>query len=121
MNLISELDKDSLVIWLMNSDGLYCRKYFSVWIVLIYFTPHIQVMGSVLQLGFITLFLSDALVNSYTCAASFVILTLQIRFILSLDPTDSKVDPGLFVRPRVSCVVVHCGVNMKGMLQQYRK
>ena len=106
----------------MNLDVLYCRNTsLCEYSVNIFYSTHFQVMGSVLQLGFITLFLSDALVNNYTCVASFVILTLQIRFILSLDPTDSKIDPGLFIRPRVSCVVVDCGVNMKGMLQQYRK
>jgi len=61
-----------------------------------------QIVASVLQLGFITLFLSDALVSSYTCAASFVIFTSQIRFLLGLDPNDSKVDTGLFDTPRVS-------------------
>ncbi|XP_065900969.1 prestin-like isoform X2 [Dysidea avara] len=60
----------------------------------------LMIMASVLQLGFITLFLSDALVSSYTCAASFVIFTTQIRFLLGLDPSDSKVDPGLFDTPR---------------------
>jgi len=65
-------------------------------------------MASVLQLGFITLFLSDALVSSYTCAASFVIFTSQIRFLLGLDPNDSKVDPGLFDTPRVSHLSLCC-------------
>jgi len=89
----------------------------------IFYSTHFQVMASVLQLGFITLFLSDALVSSYTCAASLVILTSQMRFILGLDPTDSKIDPGLFATPRVSCEKVEHGVNIgiqecyKGMLQ----
>ena len=77
----------------------------------IFYSTHFRVMASVLQLGFITLFLSDALVSSYICAASFVILIAQMRFILGLDPKDSKVDPGLFATPRVSCAVVDCGVN----------
>ena len=90
---------------------IFCIVEICVGSVNIFYSTHFQVMASVLQLGFITLFLSDALVSSYICAASFVILIAQMRFILGLDPKDSKVDPGLFATPRVSCVIVDCGVN----------
>ena len=53
-------------------------------------------------MGFITLFLSEALVSGYICAASFAILTTQISFLLGLNRTAAAVDPGLFDTPRVS-------------------
>ena len=53
-------------------------------------------------MGFVTLFLSEALVSGYTCAASFVILTTQISFLLGLDRMAAAVEPGPFDTPRVS-------------------
>ena len=53
-------------------------------------------------MGFITLFLSEALISGYTCAASFAILTTQISFLLGLDRMAAAVDPGPFDTPRVS-------------------
>ena len=53
-------------------------------------------------MGFITMFLSEALVSGYTCAASFAILTTQISSLLGLDRMAAAVDPGPFDTPRVS-------------------
>ena len=53
-------------------------------------------------MGLITLFLSEALISGYTCAASFAILTSQISFLLGLDRMAAAVDPGPFDTPRVS-------------------
>ena len=61
-----------------------------------------QVVARFLQMGFITLFLSEALISGYTCAASFAILTTQISFLLGLDRMAAAVDPGPFDTPRVS-------------------
>ena len=61
-----------------------------------------QIIARFLQLGFITLFLSEALVSGYTCAAAFAILTTQISFLLGLDRMAAAVDPGPFDTPRVS-------------------
>ena len=62
----------------------------------------IQIIARFLQMGFITLFLSEALVSGYTCAASFAILTTQISFLLGLNRMAAAVDPGPFDTPRVS-------------------
>jgi len=53
-------------------------------------------------MGFITLFLSEALVSGYICAASFAILITQISFLLGLDRMSAAVDSGPFDTPRVS-------------------
>ncbi|XP_065902634.1 prestin-like [Dysidea avara] len=60
----------------------------------------LMIIASFLQLGFITLFLSEVLVSGYTCAASFAILTTQISFLLGLDPMEARVDPGPFDTPK---------------------
>ena len=74
---------------------IYTKKYvFSLCI--------FQIVARFLQMGFITLFLSEALVSGYTCAASFAILTTQISFLLGLDRMAAAVDPGPFDTPRVS-------------------
>lgn len=43
-----------------------------------------QIAAGILQLGFITQFLSDSLVSGYTCAAAFTIAITQIRSIFGL-------------------------------------
>lgn len=43
-----------------------------------------QIACGILQLGFITQFLSDSLVSGYTCAAAFTIAITQIRSIFGL-------------------------------------
>ena len=53
-------------------------------------------------MGFITMFLSEALVSGYVCAAAFAILTTQISSLLGLDRMAAAVDPGPFDTPRVS-------------------
>ena len=59
-----------------------------------------QLCMSFLKLGFITLFLSDALVSGYTAAAAFTVFVTQIRFLFGLDST-----------PRVSSwTFIHCNV-----------
>ena len=55
---------------------------------------------SLLKLGVISLFLSDALISGYTAAAAFTIVVTQLGPLLGV--SDSSVDPGLFVTPRVS-------------------
>ena len=56
---------------------------------------------SLIKLGVITLFLSDALISGYTAAAAFSILATQLPILLGESPKDFNVDPGLFVTPRV--------------------
>ncbi|XP_019851375.1 PREDICTED: solute carrier family 26 member 10-like [Amphimedon queenslandica] len=53
---------------------------------------------SLLKLGVISLFLSDALISGYTAAAAFTILITQLAPLLGV--SDSSVVPGLFVTPR---------------------
>lgn len=55
-----------------------------------------------LKLGFVSLFLSDALISGYTAAAAFSIVVTQIVFLFGL--TDAHVADGWFVTPRVSCM-----------------
>lgn len=57
---------------------------------------------SLIKLGVITLFLSDALISGYTAAAAFSILVTQLPILLGENPHDLNVDPGLFVTPRVN-------------------
>ena len=57
---------------------------------------------SLLKIGFITLFLSDALVSGYTAAAAFTILFTQFKFLFGLDREAARVESGLATTPRVS-------------------
>ena len=57
---------------------------------------------SLVKLGVITLFLSDALISGYTAAAAFSILVTQLPILLGEHPEELTVDPGLFVTPRVN-------------------
>ena len=59
-------------------------------------------MMGILKLGFITLFLSDALVSGYTAAAAFTIFVTQIKFLFGLNPMEAAVESGLATNPRVS-------------------
>lgn len=54
-----------------------------------------QIACGILQLGFITQFLSDSLVSGYTCAAAFTIAITQIRSILACPVTY----PGVGISP----------------------
>lgn len=56
---------------------------------------------SLLRLGFITLFLSDALVSGYTAAAAFTVFVTQIRFLFGLNGQEAAVPPGIAATPRV--------------------
>ncbi len=57
---------------------------------------------SLLKLGFITIFLSDALVSGYTAAAAFTIFITQLKFIFGLDSMEAAVESGIASTPRVS-------------------
>ena len=61
-----------------------------------------QLCMSFLKLGFITLFLSDALVSGYTAAAAFTGFVTQIRFLFGLDSAEAAVSSGIGTTPRVS-------------------
>lgn len=52
-----------------------------------------------LQLGFITIFLSEPLVSGYTTGAACHVFTSQLRHITGIDV---DVPPGIFRVPRVS-------------------
>jgi len=54
------------------------------------------------QFGFITIFLSDALVSGYTTGAAVHVFSSQLRHIVGLSSSAVKVEPGLFALPRVS-------------------
>ena len=49
--------------------------------------PHSQVVCSFLQLGFITMFFSDALISGYTTAAGFHALTSQFKYVFDFNMT----------------------------------
>ena len=55
---------------------------------------------SFLKLGFVSLFLSDALISGYTAAAAFSIVVTQILYMFGIE--DAAVSDGWFVTPRVS-------------------
>ncbi len=59
---------------------------------------------SLLRLGFITLFLSDALVSGYTAAAAFTIFITQVAAIFGLNPEQAALPAGMpfFATPQVS-------------------
>jgi len=58
---------------------------------------------SLLRLGFITLFLSDALVSGYTAAAAFTIFITQIAALFGLSPQQTALpaDMPFFTTPEV--------------------
>lgn len=56
---------------------------------------------SLVKMGVVTLFLSDALISGYTTAAAFSILVTQLPVLLGENLTDASVEPGLAVTPRV--------------------
>ena len=70
-----------------------------------------QIIARFLQMGFIALFLSEALISGYTCAASFAIFNTQISFLLGLDRMAAAVDPGPFYTPRVSITTKYMWLN----------
>ncbi len=55
---------------------------------------------SFLKLGFVSIFLSDALISGYTAAAAFSIVVTQISVMFGLE--DTFVPDGWFITPRVS-------------------
>ena len=61
----------------------------------------------VLQFGFITIFLSDALVSGYTTGAAVHVFSSQLRHIVGLRSSDVMVEPGLFALPKVSTTDKH--------------
>ena len=71
-------------------------------------SPCTQIVCGILQLGFITQFLSDSLVSGYTCAAAFTIAITQIRSIFGL-PRDIP-RGGYFANVRVSLMYRSCTV-----------
>ena len=60
-----------------------------------------------MQLGFITIFLSDALVSGYTTGAAVHVFSSQLRHVVGLSSSEVKVDPGAFSLPQV-CVLCLC-------------
>ena len=56
---------------------------------------------SLVKLGVVTLFLSDAFISGYTTAATFSILVTQLPVMLGESVTDASVEPGPGVTPRV--------------------
>ena len=63
-------------------------------------------MFGILQLGFITIFLSEALISGYTTGAAVQVLTSQLRYFVGLSSSDVDVEPGAFELPKVVCVRV---------------
>ena len=81
--------------------------YVIVFLSLIYLLCFQTILG-VLQLGFITIFLSEALVSGYTTGAAVHVFSSQLRHVVGLDSADVKVDPGAFSLPRVCVRVCVC-------------
>ena len=65
-------------------------------------TFSIQVSMSIFQLGFVSLFLSSALVSGYTTGAAVHVATSQIRHLLDIPQANISVPPGVFNIPKVS-------------------
>ena len=60
---------------------------------------------SLFKLGVVTVLLSDALISGYTAAAAFSIVVTQMLFLFGLNSSDAAVPTGLFITPRVSCIL----------------
>ena len=69
--------------------------------------PHSQVVCSFLQLGFITMFFSDALISGYTTAAGFHALTSQFKYVFDFNMTgiDSSGEDKVYI-PEIPKVAV---------------
>jgi high affinity sulfate transporter 1 len=66
----------------------------------------ILIVMSIFQLGFVSLFLSSALVSGYTTGAAVHVATSQVRHLLGIPQADLKADPGPFNSPKVWILLV---------------
>ena len=74
---------------------------------------------SLLKLGFITLFLSDALVSGYTAAAAFTIFITQVAGIFGLNPQQAAqlpLDMHIFTTPQVGGTFNSLACWSRGMI-----
>lgn len=69
---------------------------------------------SFFQLGFITLFLSSALVSGYTTAAAVHVATSQVRHMLGVPSINATVEPGPLSVPKVSAMLCTSGCSEQG-------
>jgi len=71
----------------------------------------LQVIFGVLQFGFITMFLSDALISGYTTAAAVHVFSSQLRHIIGLSSSTVSVEPEVLALPKVNIMHVHIQYN----------
>lgn len=72
---------------------------------------------SFFQLGFITLFLSSALVSGYTTAAAVHVATSQVRHLLGVPSINATVEPGPLSVPKVGAVL--CASDCRSRARVY--
>ena len=65
----------------------------------------IKIICSIFQLGFVTMFFSDALISGYTTAAGFHALTSQLKYVFDFPAKDAGASQAVFEVPEV-CVCV---------------
>ena len=56
---------------------------------------------SIFQLGFVSLFLSSALVSGYTTGAAVHVATSQVHHLLDIPKVNNSVPPGVLNVPKV--------------------
>ena len=72
---------------------------------------------SFFQLGFITLFLSSALVSGYTTAAAVHVATSQVRHLLGVPSINATVEPGPLSVPKVGAML--CSSDCRSKARVY--
>lgn len=72
---------------------------------------------SFFQLGFITLFLSSALVSGYTTAAAVHVATSQVRHLLGVPSINATVEPGPLSVPKVGAML--CASDCRSRARVY--
>ncbi|XP_065886960.1 prestin-like isoform X2 [Dysidea avara] len=77
-----------------------CPAALDVVFTITFVTGLIMIVFGALQFGFITIFLSDALVSGYTTGAAVHVFSSQLRHIVGLSSSAVKVEPGLFQLPQ---------------------
>ena len=83
----------------------HCHSAMSYSICCVLVTFSIQISMSIFQLGFVSLFLSSALVSGYTTGAAVHVATSQIRHLLDIPQANISVPPGVFNIPKVSTCI----------------
>ena len=79
----------------------YTDTYNNIW-------PSSQIFCSFFQLGFVTMFFSDALISGYTTAAGFHALTSQFKYVFDFNMTGVETsDPDAVFIPEIPKVTMY--------------